>query len=445
MRKDVNMKSLRVNYRACLSIALVMVLFVSFVAGGCDVQTPSDTGTTTTSPQLQASDPSNPTETPETDPSSAPTDPNQSDATQPSETEPPVTEPSETEPPVTEPPVTEPPATEPPVTEPPVTEPPEPVKDYYTAEDYLANPDLFVPKWSKDWQPPAEMLDFEEKYASIMDPNGRLMSIGHRADRNQYYPENSIEGILSCIMAGVDMVELDIAVTKDGVLVLMHDADLVRTTDVTLLRGQGVQGLPETDLVSDWTLEQLRQLRLLRGNRLTNYVIPTLEEAIMVCKGRCFITLDKQDRFSWTEDVYPLVQKHEAYREVLVPYNYNQSLGISTLKKYLDQIEKDSGYKPFFMARCNINASSLKQVTNQLLQYDICPSLRPAGCEYNPEVNYLYKPYIGKFRIHIETISSSAGNDTLETWKKIDADGFNLLMTNNPYGLSQYIAQQYFA
>jgi glycerophosphoryl diester phosphodiesterase len=37
------------------------------------------------------------------------------------------------------------------------------------------------------------------------------------------YADNSIEGIESCIRMGVDIVEIDVAKTKDGQLILMHD------------------------------------------------------------------------------------------------------------------------------------------------------------------------------------------------------------------------------
>ena len=51
----------------------------------------------------------------------------------------------------------------------------------------------------------------------------QVMVISHRGDwRN--YPENSIPAIESVIEMGVDMVEIDVALTADSVLVLMHDS-----------------------------------------------------------------------------------------------------------------------------------------------------------------------------------------------------------------------------
>ena len=59
-----------------------------------------------------------------------------------------------------------------------------------------------------------------------------VIVVAHRADwRN--YPENSLEAIQSSIDMGVDMLEIDVQRTQDGVLILMHDHDLNRMTNGT--------------------------------------------------------------------------------------------------------------------------------------------------------------------------------------------------------------------
>ena len=53
-----------------------------------------------------------------------------------------------------------------------------------------------------------------------------VLVVAHRGDwRN--FPENSLEGIENAIKMGVDIVELDVQRTQDGVLILMHD-EIVR-------------------------------------------------------------------------------------------------------------------------------------------------------------------------------------------------------------------------
>ena len=71
--------------------------------------------------------------------------------------------------------------------------------------------------------------------------------------------------------------------TKDGEVVIHHDATLDRTTT-------------GTGLVIDHTLAELRNLFLkdIKGN-VTNYRIPTLDEAITWARGKTILVLDQKD------------------------------------------------------------------------------------------------------------------------------------------------------
>lgn len=65
---------------------------------------------------------------------------------------------------------------------------------------------------------------------------------GHRGARG-LFPENTLEGFAATVALGVDAIELDVAVTADGVPVVFHDArlngDLVRGSDGAWLDGEG--------------------------------------------------------------------------------------------------------------------------------------------------------------------------------------------------------------
>ena len=102
------------------------------------------------------------------------------------------------------------------------------------------------------------------------------MSAFHRGDA-VYYPENSIEGIISAIQMGADTVELDLCLTKDNVVVLLHSTNLMGATNFTELIG--TEGLPSSSEVSEWTYDQLLKLRLKKDGQVTDYIIPTFEEA----------------------------------------------------------------------------------------------------------------------------------------------------------------------
>lgn len=121
----------------------------------------------------------------------------------------------------------------------------------------------------------------EKILAEMHDPaSDYVIVISHRGDwRN--YPENSIPAIESVIRMGVDIVEIDLKMTKDSVLVLSHDKTIDR-----MLNGKG--------LVSDFTLDSLKTFRLKRAHNVTtdSLRITTLEEALTVCKDRIVVNLD---------------------------------------------------------------------------------------------------------------------------------------------------------
>lgn len=108
-----------------------------------------------------------------------------------------------------------------------------------------------------------------------------VLVAAHRGDwRNA--PENSIRSTKNSIDMGVDIVETDVRKTKDGILVIMHDETLDRTTT-----GKGK--------VEDVTLDSLSKLYLRNGaGHSTHYKIPTLEELMLLVKGKCIlVNLDK--------------------------------------------------------------------------------------------------------------------------------------------------------
>jgi glycerophosphoryl diester phosphodiesterase len=63
----------------------------------------------------------------------------------------------------------------------------------------------------------------------LLDPRARPV-IGHRGNR-AHAPENTLESLRQAMALGVDAVEFDLRVTRDGALVVIHDETLDRTTN----------------------------------------------------------------------------------------------------------------------------------------------------------------------------------------------------------------------
>lgn len=102
----------------------------------------------------------------------------------------------------------------------------------------------------------------------------------HRGDWI-YAPENSLESLRHDIYWGVNLMETDVRLTKDGKIIMMHDWTVDRTTN-----GHGA--------IADMTLAEIKKLRLKSNfGTKTNMQVPTLEEFIKAAGKKVFLYLDK--------------------------------------------------------------------------------------------------------------------------------------------------------
>ncbi|MCR5520120.1 MAG: glycerophosphodiester phosphodiesterase family protein [Bacteroidales bacterium] len=130
------------------------------------------------------------------------------------------------------------------------------------------------------------------EYGRAAVPANHVYICSHRGNTywsvKNKYPENSIPAIQKAIALGLDMVEIDVRQTADGRLMLMHNEGVKYTTNAS--------GSP---LISEMSYDEVRALRL-RARGSSTYLqmngdyirVPSLEEALAVCKGKIFVILD---------------------------------------------------------------------------------------------------------------------------------------------------------
>jgi glycerophosphoryl diester phosphodiesterase len=123
-----------------------------------------------------------------------------------------------------------------------------------------------------------------------------VMICAHRG-LTSHGPDNSLPAIAAAIEAGFPAVEIDARHSSDGVLVLMHDPTVNRTSD-----GRGP--------VERFSFQQIGELRLRwKGQEIGP--IPTLDEVMRLVAGRVLLYIDmKTDR---VELVVDAIRKHNAY------------------------------------------------------------------------------------------------------------------------------------
>jgi glycerophosphoryl diester phosphodiesterase len=100
--------------------------------------------------------------------------------------------------------------------------------------------------------------------------------MGHRG-APAYEPENTLRSLRRALAMGVDAVEIDVHLSKDGYIMVIHDDTVDRTTN-----GAG--------RVRDLTFSQLRELDAGKGEP-----IPSLEEVVDVVAGKAHLVIEVKD------------------------------------------------------------------------------------------------------------------------------------------------------
>jgi len=149
------------------------------------------------------------------------------------------------------------------------------------------------------WISVADLKGLRKKLSVVSDT---VLVCAHRGlhlttNDSNYAAENSMTAIQAAIVNRVDIFECDVRASSDGVLLLMHDATVNRTTN-------------GTGTVSVMTYANLKKLKLKKYGTtvLTNDTIPTLEQVLRESKDKIFITLDINDKAP-VADVLAMVNK----------------------------------------------------------------------------------------------------------------------------------------
>lgn len=192
----------------------------------------------------------------------------------------------------------------------------------------------------------------EKILAEINDPNSDyVVVISHRGDwRN--YPENSIPAIESVIRMGVDMMELDVKMTKDSVLVLMHDQTINRMTN-----GKG--------LIKDMTYDSLMTFKLKRAHNVTtdSLRIPTLREALLCCKDRILVNVDHA--YPYYKEIVELTEELGVTGQVLMK-------GKSNIDKVNEDMAKHEN-NLLYMPIIDINRPKGQALFAEYLERNVVP------------------------------------------------------------------------
>jgi glycerophosphoryl diester phosphodiesterase len=133
----------------------------------------------------------------------------------------------------------------------------------------------------------------EEKKVPYWKGRFPILVIAHRGFSGAA-PENTLLAFRKAIEIGSDMIELDIQLSKDGKIVVIHDESLERTTN-----GHGK--------VADHTLQEIKKLDAGSwfGAEFSGERIPTLQEVLDLAKGRVLVNIEIKNP---THGQYPITE-----------------------------------------------------------------------------------------------------------------------------------------
>ena len=149
---------------------------------------------------------------------------------------------------------------------------------------------------------------------------GGLLIASHRGGPAPGYPENAIETLDYGTDQGLLIHEIDVVESRDGVLFLLHDRTLGRTTT-----GDGA--VADTDCETIQTLNQKDN-----DGQITDFTPPKLSDVLLWAKARgVIVELDKKPTTSFRNIISHVRAAEAEDHVVLITYNDNQAIEVAGL------------------------------------------------------------------------------------------------------------------
>lgn len=261
----------------------------------------------------------------------------------------------------------------------------------------------------------------------------------HRADC-LYAPENSLEAVRHALFFGADIIETDVRMTQDGHIVMMHDYTVDRMTD-------------GTGTISEMTLSQIKKFHLKTnwGGR-TDQEVPTLEEFIVLTKGKVCLYLDKagydipgHETGTLVRALLDILREHDVLEQAVFvldwPYEKARRIFGKDLERVIycpvieDGLPHLESYVDEYLEKLHPIAFQFRMKTTESDTYRLLPKVLESG---------------SRAFIAATWPDHTAGHDDQtslfvrpsEGWGWLVAQGFNILETNYQNDLIRYLKSE---
>ncbi|GAB3773236.1 hypothetical protein GCM10028818_14480 [Spirosoma horti] len=184
---------------------------------------------------------------------------------------------------------------------------------------------------------------------------------GHRGGMANGFPENTLAAFENTLTYTPAFFETDPRLTKDSVIVLLHDATLDRMTT-------------GTGKLSDYTWEEVKKLRLKDAQGMvTQHRIPSLAEAIEWARGKTVLNLDRKDvPFAMTA---ALIRKHKADAFIMLTVHAPEQA------QYYYKENKDRMFSVFIKSKQELEAYEKAGIPAANMIAYIGPTVKPENQE----------------------------------------------------------------
>ena len=261
------------------------------------------------------------------------------------------------------------------------------------------------------------MNSLQKLFKDIILGEKASLVIAHRGYSDKY-PENTIPSFQAALNLGADMIELDVYLSSDNQLVVIHDHSLSKTTN-----GSGY--------VWDHTLSELKKLDAGSwfSSKFKNIQIPSLQEVLDIFANKILINIEIKYRKSWNLKGYDIEKE---IVDIIVKNDLISSIIISSFEYHiLENIRK---------LNKDINLAYLsdkQEKTTEIIKK--CRKINAIA--YNPNYRFITNEKIEG--LHKEglavlpwAVAKDNNKETMDKTLSIGADGF---FANNPQILKDLI------
>ncbi len=281
-----------------------------------------------------------------------------------------------------------------------------------------------------------QFLQLVKRLHDPQDP--KVIVVAHRGlyliDEKLRAPENTVANLQACIDRGLDCIELDIRTTRDNRLVLFHESRMGRMT--------GVEGNIEK---TPWSEVQKLRLRY-RSGAMSEEPVTLLEDFLNAARDHILLKLHPKIPHEAYADLFELLRRTSTSQQSLVWMD--EPPGSSELNELANLMQKLPGSSDFKFL-LNITAPEhVKEVKETWHPHAVEIAFdHPEDMNWLPAAVQEAKAFNAKVSINCQgTGKKSAGicdqmalQNPDEGWGRFVDFGFDLMQTNEPEPLAQYL------